>query len=230
MPWQEWIRTVEVEPSLYGADFAHLGEQIEVAAARRRAASSTSTSATGTSSSRSRWGRSCSQSISPMIHAADGAIDVHLMVDEPGEALRSRRGRGRRQRHLPLSRPSTTCARRFAPRASRSCRSGVAFNPETEPEAVAAVRRRRRPRALHERSIPATPASRSRRRRTSASARLRASAARRRSRSRSTAASRIDNIKRLLRRAARRCSSPRRRSSAREDLPRAYRRLVQLLA
>ena len=30
VPWQEWIRTVEVEPSLYGADFAHLGEQIEV--------------------------------------------------------------------------------------------------------------------------------------------------------------------------------------------------------
>ena len=29
MPWQDWIRTVEVEPSLYGADFAHLGDQIE---------------------------------------------------------------------------------------------------------------------------------------------------------------------------------------------------------
>ena len=30
MPWREWIRTVEVEPSLYAADFARLGEQIEI--------------------------------------------------------------------------------------------------------------------------------------------------------------------------------------------------------
>ena len=30
MSWSDWIRTVEVEPSLYAADFAHLGEQIDV--------------------------------------------------------------------------------------------------------------------------------------------------------------------------------------------------------
>src|SRR4051794_22586528 len=30
MPWNDWIRTVEVEPSLYAADFSILGEQIEV--------------------------------------------------------------------------------------------------------------------------------------------------------------------------------------------------------
>jgi len=28
--WNDWIRTVEVEPSLYAADFSRLGEQIEV--------------------------------------------------------------------------------------------------------------------------------------------------------------------------------------------------------
>jgi len=28
--WNDWIRTVEVEPSLYAADFAHLGDQIDV--------------------------------------------------------------------------------------------------------------------------------------------------------------------------------------------------------
>ena len=26
--WREWIRTVEIEPSLYAADFARLGEQV----------------------------------------------------------------------------------------------------------------------------------------------------------------------------------------------------------
>src|SRR5438132_13295367 len=30
MGWEDWIRTVEVEPSLYAADFARLGIQIEV--------------------------------------------------------------------------------------------------------------------------------------------------------------------------------------------------------
>ena len=28
MAWRDWVRTVEVEPSLYAADFAHLGEQV----------------------------------------------------------------------------------------------------------------------------------------------------------------------------------------------------------
>jgi ribulose-phosphate 3-epimerase len=28
--WQDWIRTIEVEPSLYGADFSRLGAQVEV--------------------------------------------------------------------------------------------------------------------------------------------------------------------------------------------------------
>ena len=30
MAWNEWIRTVEIEPSLYAADFANLGEQVDV--------------------------------------------------------------------------------------------------------------------------------------------------------------------------------------------------------
>ena len=30
MSWDRWIRTVEVEPSVYAADFSRLGEQIEI--------------------------------------------------------------------------------------------------------------------------------------------------------------------------------------------------------
>ena len=30
MGWDDWIRTVEVEPSLYAADFARLGDQVDV--------------------------------------------------------------------------------------------------------------------------------------------------------------------------------------------------------
>ena len=51
--WSDWIRDgVEVEPSLYAADFRRLGEQIDDAPRRRAAACSTSTAATGTSSRR----------------------------------------------------------------------------------------------------------------------------------------------------------------------------------
>src|SRR5205814_2110644 len=30
MAWRDWIRTVEIEPSLYAADFARLGEEVEI--------------------------------------------------------------------------------------------------------------------------------------------------------------------------------------------------------
>jgi ribulose-phosphate 3-epimerase len=29
MVWRDWVRTVAVEPSLYAADFANLGEQVQ---------------------------------------------------------------------------------------------------------------------------------------------------------------------------------------------------------
>ena len=29
MAWRDWVRTVEIEPSLYAADFANLGEQVQ---------------------------------------------------------------------------------------------------------------------------------------------------------------------------------------------------------
>ena len=29
MGWRDWVRTVEIEPSLYAADFWHLGDQIQ---------------------------------------------------------------------------------------------------------------------------------------------------------------------------------------------------------
>src|SRR3990170_4729085 len=29
MAWGDWVRTVEIEPSVYAADFAHLGEQVQ---------------------------------------------------------------------------------------------------------------------------------------------------------------------------------------------------------
>ena len=99
--------------------------------------------------------------------------------------------------------------------------AGVAFNPETEPEAVAAVRGGRRHRALHEHPPGLLGAAVQE----AAYGRVRgcgellperdAHPGRRRRRARRTSRSSVT--------AARRCSSPRRRSSARGDPPAAYR-------
>ena len=82
MPWDRWIRTVEIEPSLYAADFGHLAEQVEVLLR--------------TGSRIFHWdvgdghfvppitmGPVVLKSIAPLIHQFEGSIDVHLMTDTP---------------------------------------------------------------------------------------------------------------------------------------------------
>src|SRR5213596_887341 len=77
MPWSEWIRTVEVEPSLYAADFSILGEQIEALLRTGCRIFHFDEPIT--------MGPIVLQSISGLIHRFDGAIDVHLMVENPAK-------------------------------------------------------------------------------------------------------------------------------------------------
>ena len=227
MPWSDWIRTVEVEPSLYAADFARLGEQVERCCAPA-CASSTSTSATATSSSRSRSGRSCCGRSRRSCTRLGGVARL------PPDGRRTPRTTSRRSPRRAAtaspstSRPSTTsratiargARARAAGRASRSSR-------RPSPAAVAAVARGRGHRPLHEHRArllgPGVHAGGAR-----PDPRAARAAAAGGARSRSTAASATRTSARCATR-ARRCSSPARRSSAREDLPRAYRRLVQAL-
>ena len=148
--WSDWVRDgVEVEPSLYAADFARLGEQVELLPRRRRAASSTSTSATGTSSSRSRSARSCCRSIAPLVHERGGVLDCHLMVDDPAQAHPADRGGRRRQRHLPR-RGGRRRRRSIALAREHGLGVGVAFNPGTAGGRRGRAADGRRPRPLHE--------------------------------------------------------------------------------
>src|SRR5205085_11891500 len=84
MPWNEWIRTVEVEPSLYGANFASLGEQIEVLL-RAGCRVFHFDVGDGHFVEPITMGPIVLQSISPLVHSFDGILDVHLMVDEPAK-------------------------------------------------------------------------------------------------------------------------------------------------
>jgi ribulose-phosphate 3-epimerase len=135
--WRDWIRTIEVEPSLYAADFARLGEQVDVLL-RTGARVFHFDVGDGHFVEPVTIGPVVLQSIAPRVHEMGGVLDCHLMVDNP-------------TRHFPQIAaaggdsvtfhyevvddvPATIAVAR-----GHGLEVGVAFNPESEPEAVAAV-------------------------------------------------------------------------------------------
>ena len=88
MPWRQWIRTVEVEPSLYAADFSIIGEQIEVLL-RAGCRVFHFDVGDGHFVEPITMGPIVLQSISPLIHRFEGAVDVHLMVEKPSKYFES---------------------------------------------------------------------------------------------------------------------------------------------
>ena len=82
MPWRDWIRTVEIEPSLYAADFAYLGEQIDMLL-RTGARIFHFDVGDGHFIEPITMGPIVLRSIAPMIHDMGGVVDCHLMVDDP---------------------------------------------------------------------------------------------------------------------------------------------------
>ena len=82
MSWNDWIRGIEVEPSLYASDFSRLGEDVEaLLAAEARVFHfdvgdghfippiTTGPIVLG-------W-------IAPIVHGAGGVVDCHLMIEAP---------------------------------------------------------------------------------------------------------------------------------------------------
>ena len=84
MPWREWVRTVEIEPSLYAADFGRLGSQIETLL-RAGARIFQFDCGDGHFVEPITMGPIVLESISEQIHAMDGRIDCHLMVENPSK-------------------------------------------------------------------------------------------------------------------------------------------------
>jgi ribulose-phosphate 3-epimerase len=136
--WRDWIRTVEVEPSLYAADFTVLGEQIEILL-RSGTRIFHFDVGDGHFVEPITIGPIVLQSIAPLVHGIEGAaLDCHLMVDNP-------------TRHFPqvarAGGDSVTfhyeavddVAATIAVAREHGLGVGVAFNPQTEPEEVAAV-------------------------------------------------------------------------------------------
>jgi ribulose-phosphate 3-epimerase len=137
MSWREWVRTAEVEPSLYAADFARLGEQIEVLLQAECRIFHFDVG-DGHFVEPVTIGPVVLSSIAPLVHGAGGVLDCHLMVDNPTRHFPqiARAGGDSATFHFEVvdDVPGTIMA-------ARECglQVGVAFNPESEPEDVAAV-------------------------------------------------------------------------------------------
>jgi ribulose-phosphate 3-epimerase len=128
---------VEIEPSLYAADFANLGEQLEVLL-RTGARIFHFDVGDGHFVEPITFGPVVLRSIAPIVHGFGGAIDCHLMVDNPARHFPqiAEAGGDSATFHYEVvdDVPGTIAAAR-----EHGLQVGVAFNPETDPAAVAKV-------------------------------------------------------------------------------------------
>ncbi|MGZ4358785.1 MAG: ribulose-phosphate 3-epimerase, partial [Gaiellaceae bacterium] len=138
MPWEDWIRTVEVEPSIYAADFSRLGQQIEqlLEAGVRVFHFDVGD---GQFIPPITMGPIVLESISPIVHRGGGVLDCHLMVVEPQRHFEQFARAGADSVTVQYEvvgdrlRDIVTLAR------EQDLEIGMAFNPETRPAQAAAA-------------------------------------------------------------------------------------------
>ena len=140
MSWSEWIRDgVEVEPSLYAADFARLGEQVEslLDADVRIFHFDVGD---GHFIPPVTVGPVVLRSIAPIVHEAGGVLDCHLMVSDPAHHFPefARSGADAVTFHVESTADPAGVA---AQAREHGLAVGVVFNPGTEPEEAAAFAR-----------------------------------------------------------------------------------------
>jgi ribulose-phosphate 3-epimerase len=87
MGWRDWTRGVEVEPSLYAADFLRLGEQIEALLGAGARIFHVDVG-DGRFIPPVTIGPVVVRSIAPVVHGTGGRLDCHLMVDAPESHFR----------------------------------------------------------------------------------------------------------------------------------------------
>jgi ribulose-phosphate 3-epimerase len=135
MGWQDWIRTVEVEPSLYAADFSRLGEQVEelLNAGTRVFHYDIGD---GHFVEPITIGPIVLESIAAGIHERGGVLDCHLMVDEPAKHIPqvAKAGGDSVTFHVEVT---DDPAGLIALAREHDLGAGVAFNPGTAVEEAA---------------------------------------------------------------------------------------------
>ncbi len=137
MSWSDWAGQVEVEPSIYAADFSRLGEQLGTLA-EAGARVFHFDAGDGHFIPEITIGPIVIASIAPLVHAWGGVLDCHLMVSEPErhfEAVAQAGGDSVTFHVEACDDP----ARAIAGARTLGLEVGLALNPETAVEEAAAA-------------------------------------------------------------------------------------------
>jgi ribulose-phosphate 3-epimerase len=132
MPWRDWIRTVEVEPSIYAADFSRLGEQVRqlleggVRVFHFDVGDGHFVPPITMGPIVLKW-------IAPIVHAAGGVVDCHLMVERPHEHIEQFAHAGAGSVTVQYEVTGGRLAEVAALARRQGLAIGLAFNPETRP-------------------------------------------------------------------------------------------------
>ena len=137
MAWRDWVRTVEVEPSLYAADFARLGEQVE-ALLNAGARIFHFDVGDGHFVEPVTIGPVVLRSIAGLVHDRGGVLDCHLMVDNPERHVGQFADAGADSVTVHYE-AADDLARMAALVRDHGLEAGLAFNPDTHVGDVAAA-------------------------------------------------------------------------------------------
>jgi ribulose-phosphate 3-epimerase len=137
MTWTDWVRGAEVEPSLYGADFARLGDQVDALLDAGCRVFHFDVG-DGHFVEPITMGPIVLQAIAPRVRERGGAMDVHLMVENPAKYFEPVEKAGGDSVTFHFEAVDDVPATIAAAHA-QGLQAGVAFNPETSPDDVAAV-------------------------------------------------------------------------------------------
>jgi ribulose-phosphate 3-epimerase len=134
--WSEWIRTVEVEPSIYAADFANLGAQLRDLL---RAGTKVFHFDVGDGHfvPPVTIGPIVLESISPIIRGAGALTDCHLMVEEPRKHFAALASAGADSVTVHLEAVGDRLDECVGAAREHGLQIGLAFKPETHPAAAA---------------------------------------------------------------------------------------------
>jgi ribulose-phosphate 3-epimerase len=135
--WAEWIRTYEVEPSLYAADFARLGEQVEMLLKAEVRVFHFDVG-DGRFIPPITMGPVVLKSIAGQVHEAGGALDCHLMVEAPERHFEQFREAGGDSVTVHFEVVSDLPAA-VALAREQGLQIGLAFNPESSVDEAAAA-------------------------------------------------------------------------------------------
>ena len=137
MTWADWIRTYEVEPSLYAADFARLGEQVETLL-RAEARVFHFDVGDGRFIPPITMGPVVLKSIAGQVHEAGGVLDCHLMVEASEPHFEQFREAGGDSVTVHFEVVSDLPAA-VALAREQELQIGLAFNPESSVDEAAAA-------------------------------------------------------------------------------------------